>query len=97
MRPLLNRGETALPPLGTTLLTLPAALAGGAPALLLLYFLKPLYAHSLLAIVGAGMAGGLLCLAGSLLTAVGWRDTRGLAAALVTRLRSGGSNEAPGS
>jgi len=97
LRPLLNRSETALPPLGATLLTLPAALAGGAPALLLLYFLKPLYAHSLLAIVGAGMAGGLLCLAGSLLTAVGWRDTRGLVAALAARLRSADSPGAAGS
>lgn len=88
LRPLLNRAETALPSLRATLLTLPIALAGGAPALLLLYFLKPLYAHSLAAIVGAGMVGGLLCLAGSLLTAVGWRDARGLAAALVARLRS---------
>ena len=87
LRPLLNRAETALPSLRATLLTLPVALAGGAPALLLLYFLKPLYAHSLAAIVGAGMAGGLLCLAGSLLTAVGWRDTRGLAAAPVARPR----------
>ena len=42
----------------STLFTLPVALAGGAPALLLLYFLKPLYAHSLPAIVGAGTAGG---------------------------------------
>jgi len=93
LRPLLNRAETALPPLGATLLTLPVALAGGAPALLLLYFLKPLYAHSLPAIVGAGVAGGLLCLAGSLLTAVGWRDTRGLAAALAARLRSADSRD----
>jgi O-antigen/teichoic acid export membrane protein len=88
LRPLLNRGETALPSLRAMLLTLPAALAGGAPALLLLYFLKPLYAHSLPAIVFAGIAGGLLCLAGSLSTAVGWRDTRGLVTALLTRLRS---------
>jgi O-antigen/teichoic acid export membrane protein len=95
LRPLLNRGETALPSLRATLLTLPVALAGGAPALLLLYFLKPFYSHSLMAIVGAGVAGGLLCLAGSLLTAVGWRDTRGLAAALVIRLRSADSQSPP--
>ena len=88
LRPLLNRDETALPPMGTALLTLPVALAGGAPALLLLYFLKPFYSHSLVTILAAGVAGGLLCLAGSLLTAVGWRDTRGLAAALVSRLRA---------
>jgi O-antigen/teichoic acid export membrane protein len=91
LRPFLNRAETALPPLRAMLLTLPVALAGGAPALLLLYFLKPLYAHSLPAIVGAGIAGGVLCLAGSLLAAVGWRDTRGLVAALGNRLRSADS------
>ena len=97
LRPLLNRAETALPSLRATLLTLPVALAGGAPALLLLYFLKPLYSGSLPAIVVAGTAGGLLCLAGSLLTAVGWRATRGLAVALLTRLRSVDSQEVPGS
>ena len=97
LRPLLNRGETALPSLRATLLTLPVALAGGAPALLLLYFLKPLYAHSLPAIVGAGVAGGVLGLAGSLLTAVGWRDTRGLVVALVARLRSVDPHEAAAS
>ena len=91
LRPLLNRSDAALPPLGAMLLTLPVALAGGAPALLLLYVLKPFYAHSLPAIVGAGIAGGLLCLAGSLLTAVGWRDTRRLAAALAAQLRSADS------
>ena len=91
LRPLLNRADTALPSLRATLFTLPVALAGGTPALLLLYFLKPLYAHSLPAIVGAGTAGGVLCLAGSLLTAVGWRDTRALAAALASRLRSADS------
>ncbi len=92
LRPLLNRGDAALPPLRAMLLTLPAALAGGAPALLLLYFLKPLYSQSLSAVLVAGMAGGLLCLAGSLLTAVGWRDTRAMASALMARLRSADSH-----
>lgn len=92
LRPLLNRSESALPSLRATLVTLPLALAGGAPALLLLYFLKPFYSQSLPAVLIAGMAGGVLCLAGSLLTAVGWRDTRGLVVALGTRLRSADSN-----
>ena len=88
LRPLLNRSEAALPSLPAMLLTLPVALAGGAPALLLLYFLKPLYSHSLAAIVGAGIAGAVLCLAGSMLTAVGWQDTHKLAVSLAGRLRS---------
>jgi membrane protein EpsK len=96
LRPLLNRADAALPAMGATLLTLPRALAGGAPALLLLYFLKPFYAHSLAAIVGAGTVGGLLCLAGSLLTAVGWRDARALAGALAARLRSTDARGAAG-
>ncbi len=91
LRPLLNRSETALPSMQATLLTLPAALAGGAPALLLLYFLKPYFSQSLASVLIAGVVGGVLCLAGSLLTAVGWRDTRVLAAALVARLRSSGA------
>jgi O-antigen/teichoic acid export membrane protein len=88
LRPLLNRAETALPSLRGTLLTLPVALASGAPALLLLYFLKPFYSQSLPAVLTAGVVGGLLCLAGSVLTAVGWRDARGLLVALGARLRS---------
>jgi O-antigen/teichoic acid export membrane protein len=92
LRPLLNRTETALPSLRATLITLPVALAGGAPALLLLFFLKPLYSQSLAAVLLASVAGGLLCLAGSVLTAVGWRDARGLATALMARLRSADSS-----
>jgi O-antigen/teichoic acid export membrane protein len=91
LRPLLNRSETALPSLRATLLTLPVALAGGAPALVLLYFLKPFYSQSLASVLIAGLAGGLLCLAGSLLTAVGWRDVRAMAVALGARLRSADS------
>ena len=37
------------------------------------------------------LPGGLLCLAGSLLTAVGWKDTRRLAQALARRLRGEGA------
>jgi hypothetical protein len=88
LRPLLGRSEEALPSFGRTLLTLPVALAGGAPALVLLYVLKPYYSGSLASVVGAGMAGGALCLAGSLLTAVGWRDSRRIVASLRSRRRA---------
>ncbi len=87
LRPLMNRGEEALPPLGRTMLVLPVALAGGAPALGLLYVLKPFYSHSLVTIVAAGAIGGALCLLGASLTAVGWQDSRRIAGALLARVR----------
>jgi O-antigen/teichoic acid export membrane protein len=91
LRPLLGRGEEGIPSLWATFRTLPAALLGGAPALVLLWLARPLYAGSLQAVLLAGFLGGLLCLAGSLLTAVGWKDTRRLAQALVRRLRGEGA------
>lgn len=92
LRPLLNRGEPELPSIRATLLTLPMALLGGAPALLILYLLKPLYSHSLAAVLIAGIVGGALCLAGSLWSAVGWEESRRLLRALVSRLRPDGSH-----
>jgi hypothetical protein len=86
-----------MPSLGRTLLTLPVALAGGAPALILLLVTKPLYSGSLATVVAAGMAGGILCLAGSVLTAVGWKDTRRLVSALAARVRGGGTAGTPAS
>lgn len=90
LRPLLNRGESAMPPIRDSLAVLLPAAAGGAPGLLLLYFTKPWYAHSLPAVLAAGVLGGALCLAGSTLAAVGWSETRGLVASLVGRLRRRG-------
>ena len=87
LRPLLNRGETALPPLHTSLAVLPRALAGAAPALALLWFAKPWYGGSLATVLGAGVVGGLLCLAGTTLAAVGLADTRHILASLGARLR----------
>ena len=87
LRPLLGRGEEGMPPLWPTFLTLPSALLGGAPALVLLWLLRPVCSGSLQAVLLAGFLAGLLCLAGSLSTAVGWRDSRRLVAALVSRLR----------
>jgi O-antigen/teichoic acid export membrane protein len=87
LRPMMNRGETALPPIGRTMMILPVALAGGAPALLLLYFLKPHYSQSLVTVATAGAIGGVLCLIGSAATAVGPRDGRRILDALVARVR----------
>ncbi len=90
LRPLIGRGEEGIPSLWATFRTLPAALLGGAPALIVLWLLRPFYSGSLQAVLLAGFLGGMLCLAGTLLTAVGWRDTRSLALALVHRLRANG-------
>jgi uncharacterized membrane protein len=90
LRPLFGRGEEGIPSLWATFRTLPAALLGGAPALVLLWLARPLYSGSLQAVLLAGFLGGLLCLAGALLTAVGWKDTRGLVVALVGRLKGEG-------
>lgn len=87
LRPLLNRGEAAMPPIGKSLAALLPAVAGGAPALALLYFAKPWYSQSLATVLGAGVVGGALCLAGSTLAAVGWRDTRSLLDSFLARVQ----------
>jgi O-antigen/teichoic acid export membrane protein len=90
LRPLMNRGEEALPSVRQSLAVLPVALAGGAPALLLLWFLKPWYGGTLAGVIGAGAAGGLLCLAGTTLAAVGVADTKSIAGSLIARVRRTG-------
>ncbi len=90
LRPLLGRGEEGIPSLWATFRTLPAALLGGAPALVVLWLLRPVYGGSLRGVLLAGFLGVTGCLAGALLTAVGWRDTRGLMLALAGRLRGNG-------
>lgn len=89
LRPLMNRGEEALPPMRQALAVLPPALAGGAPALLLLWFARPWYSGSLAAVLAAGVAGGVLCLAGSTLATVGVADTRAIVRSLLARVRRG--------
>jgi O-antigen/teichoic acid export membrane protein len=87
LRPLMNRGESSLPPIRDSLSALLPAVAGGAPALALLYFTKPWFGGSLASVLAAGLAGGALCLAGATLAAVGWTDTRSLFGSFVDRLR----------
>ena len=65
---------------------LPMALRGGAPALALLWFAKPWYSHSLATIVAAGFVGGVLCLAGCGVTAVGLKDTNLIIGSLRSRV-----------
>jgi O-antigen/teichoic acid export membrane protein len=71
LRPIAGRRISALPPMGKLFLLMGRAIAGGAPALVLLYFTRPLYGGSLLWVIMAGVAGGALCLAGSALAAIG--------------------------
>lgn len=87
LRPLLGRSEPGTPSTGRTLLVLPKALLGGAPALLLLHFTKPYYGGSLAGIVAAGLVGGVLCLAGAALLAIGWADIRMLSGVVMPKLR----------
>jgi len=89
LRPFATRTNAELPPMGRTLWTLPMALMGGAPALVALFFLKPYYGRSLATVLAAGGVGAAICFAGSLLTAVGWKDTRFILQALVSRVRRG--------
>ena len=90
LRPLLGRRESGLPPVRMALVGLLRALAGGAPALLLLYLARPLYAGSLGAVFLAGILGGIFCLAGSSLVAVGPGQIRTLVQAALGRRRTGG-------
>ena len=78
LRPLMARRDPATPPLGLVLRPLFRALLGGAPGLALLWLTRPLYSGSLAAVMVAGLVGGAVCLAGSLLAGVGWSGTRSL-------------------
>ena len=84
VRLLAIRGDPAFPSAWTLLLPLPRALAGGAPALIALYLLRGVYDGGLAQVMVAGIAGGVLCLAGSALVAM---RPRGIAELLRT-LRS---------
>jgi O-antigen/teichoic acid export membrane protein len=76
LRPIAARRDPSFPPTSEFLRSLPKALLGGAPALLLLYFLRGVIDASLATVVVGGTVGGALCLAGSLLSSVGWRQLR---------------------
>jgi O-antigen/teichoic acid export membrane protein len=70
LRPLLRRRDSSLPSLRVSLSPFPWALLGTAPGLVVLWLARPLYGGSLAGVILAGLAGGAICLAGSLLAAV---------------------------
>lgn len=78
LRPILARRDPGMPGLLRCLRPLPFALLGGAPGLLLLWFLRPVYETSLISVVLAGGLGGALSLAGSTALAVGPKGIREL-------------------
>jgi O-antigen/teichoic acid export membrane protein len=87
LRPIMNRGETAMPSLWRTMAVLPPAMLGGAPGLVLLWFTKPFYSHSLYSVIAAGAVGAVLSFAGATLATVGWEDTRRIGTSLLARVR----------
>jgi len=80
LRPMVARRETALPPASQFMRPLVRALAGGAPGLLLLFFTRPYYSGSLLTVVLAALAGGVLVLFGSAWASIGRQGFRTLRA-----------------
>jgi O-antigen/teichoic acid export membrane protein len=82
LRPLMGRKESAMPSMRASLSPLPWALLGTAPGLLLLWVARPLYSGTLAGVIVAGLAGGAISLAGSLLTAVRLAELRKLRALL---------------
>ena len=71
IRPLATRDLDALPSTYRLLLSYLRAVAGAAPALILLWLAQPLYRDSLAAVVIAGMLGGALALAGAITASFG--------------------------
>ncbi|MDM7913846.1 MAG: lipopolysaccharide biosynthesis protein [Candidatus Eisenbacteria bacterium] len=74
--PLAGRREATIPGLADLLLPIPKALLGGAPALVLLWFTRPVYGGSMVSILAALAIGGLLCLAGAALVSMGPAEIR---------------------
>jgi O-antigen/teichoic acid export membrane protein len=78
LRPLMGRKDSAMPSMKASLSPLVWALLGSAPGLLLLGLTRPWYGGSLAGVIIAGLAGGAICLAGSLLAAVRLAELRKL-------------------
>ena len=71
IRPLAVRDLDALPSTARLLVFYLRAVAGAAPALILLWLVKPHYSNSLAAVVIAGMLGGAFALAGAISASFG--------------------------
>jgi Na+-driven multidrug efflux pump len=71
-------GDASLPSPWGLLRALPRAIAGGAPALVLLALARPLYAGGMAQVIAAGAVGGALCLLGAALATMGPSGIRAL-------------------
>jgi membrane protein EpsK len=92
LRPLAGRRDTALPSMRRLFVLMARAIAGGTPALALLFLTRGLYGGSLWLVITAGLIGGALCLVGAALAAIGRADIRELYRSLpasFTRDRAG--------
>lgn len=78
LRPLAARRSTVLPSMGTLFALMGRAVAGGLPALALLFVTRRLYGGSLFGVITAGVIAGALCLAGAALASIGRAEMREL-------------------
>ncbi len=88
LRPLASSKDPGFPSAREYLAPLPRALLGGAPALVLLYLMRGVYGGGLAQVIAAGAIGGILCLAGSSLAAVGPEGIRHLVRSVSREVRA---------
>lgn len=88
LRPLAARWDGGLPRGRLLFAPLGKSLVGGAPALAALYVLRGAYDASLGAVLVAGCVGGILCLSGSALAAIGPTELRSIWQLILSRSRS---------
>ncbi len=81
--PLAAGRESVIPSTRDLLIPLPRAILGGAPGLILLYLGRGLYGDGLVPVIAAGVAGGILVLAGAAWLTLGRREIARLFGSLV--------------
>ena len=79
---LARRLDPTFPSPGEVYRTMPRAMLGAAPGLVLLWLLRPVYQGNLASVMIAGVLGGMLALAGSVVLSLGAAEIRHLWAAL---------------
>jgi len=79
---LARRLDPTFPSPGEVYRTMPRAMLGAAPGLALLWLLRPVYQGNLASVMIAGVLGGMLALAGSVVLSLGAAEIRHLWAAL---------------